>query len=48
MRQVIFVKITSLTLLKIDSCTYCSILKNDSFVKHIGTAAAKKINDTPI
>ena len=53
MRQVFFVKVTSLTLLKIDSstgvfCKFCNILKNNSFVKHIGTAAAKKISDTTI
>ena len=53
MRQVFFVKVTSLTLLKIDSstgvfCKFCNILKNNSFVKHIGTAAAKKISVTTI
>ena len=53
MRQVFFVKVTSLTLLKIDSstgvfCKFCNILKNNSFVKHIGTAAAKKISGTTI
>ena len=54
MRQVFFVKITSLTLLKTNSlsqvffCIYCSILKNNSFLKHIGMGAAKKISDTPI
>ena len=29
-------------------CKFCNILKNTSFVKHIGTAAAKKISDTAI
>ena len=29
-------------------CKFCNILKNNSFVKHIGTAAAKKISDTII
>ena len=48
MLQAIFVKVTSLTLLKISQvffCKYCNILKNNSFVKHIGTAAAKKISE---
>ena len=27
-------------------CKYCNILKNNPFVKHIGTATAKKISDT--
>ena len=53
MRQVFFVKVTSLTLLKIDSstgafCKLCNNLKNKSFAKHIGTTAAKKISDTTI
>ena len=51
MLQAIFVKVTSLTLLKISQvffCKYCNILKNNSFVKHIGTAAAKKVSDTTI